>query len=174
MSLARPLVQLGFKDPDFDTDYAIKTAATRILLDALFGESSKFFEQNYSDGCIDGPFALEYAAGSFYGTAVCTNSAAEPRDAADLVLGEIARVRAGGLDEQRFEQIRRKHMGRFVRSFNSIESVAHGQLELAFRGLDVFDILQAYQKVTFEQLDTRFRRIFRDDNYSVSVIMPDR
>ena len=172
MALARPMFQLGFKDTDFDTEYAERVISTKILLDVLFGDSSAFFERIYSEGLIDGPFALEYAASSFYGTAVCSNSANNPREARDSVLCEIDRAKVDGLDEKRFEQIRRKHLGRFIRSLNSIESVSHGQMELAFRGLDLFDILQTYQSVSFAQVCNRLERLFRDDNYATSVIMP--
>jgi len=174
MALARPMFQLGFKDTDFDTDYVVKVVTTKILLDTLFGESSDFFERAYTEGLVDGPFAIEYTAGSFYGTAVCSNSAERPRETAEHVLSELARVTAEGLNEKRFEQIKRKHMGRFIRSLNFIESVTHGQMELAFHGLDIFDILQTYQNITFEQINTRFGQLFREDNYATSVIMPDK
>jgi predicted Zn-dependent peptidase len=174
MALARPMFQLGFKDTDFDTEYVVKVVTTKILLDMLFGESSEFFERLYSKGLVDGPFALEYTAGSFYGTAVCSNSADCPGEVAESVLCEINQRRADGLDDKRFAQIKRKHLGRFIRSLNSIESVSHGQMELAFRGLDIFDILKAYQNVAFSQVGNRFRRLFREDNYATSVIMPDR
>jgi predicted Zn-dependent peptidase len=168
MALARPMFQLGFKDTDFTTPYPERIVATKILLDILLGESSDFFERCYSQGLVDAPFALEYQAGSFYGMAICTNSADDPKETADRVLDELTRAR--GLDPERFERIKRKHLGRFIRSFNSIEKITHGQTELAFRGLDLFDMLQAYQRVTMRQTERRFDRIFRDDNYAVSAI----
>ncbi|MCL2699756.1 MAG: insulinase family protein [Defluviitaleaceae bacterium] len=170
MALARPMFQLGFKDTDFTTPYAAKTVATKILLDMLFGESSDFFENLYTRGVVDSPFALEYQAGSFYGTVICTNSADRPQEAADLVLDEISRVRIDGLDRKQFERIKRKHMGRFIRGFNSIDKISHGQLELAFRGIDLFDMLQAYQKITFARVCERFERVFREDNHAASII----
>lgn len=174
MALARPMFQLGFKDSDFDTAYTVKSITTKILLDMLFGESSDFFERSYSEGLVDGPFVLEYSSSSFYGTAVCSNSADCPHEVAGHVLGKVERVKSEGLDEKRFAQIQRKHLGRFIRNLNSIEGVSHGQMELAFRGLDLFDILRTYQNVTFAQVSKRFERLFRDDNYATSVIMPDK
>jgi len=117
---------------------------------------------------------LEYTAGPFYGTAVCSNSADCPDEASGCVIKEINRTKADGLNLKRFEQIKRKHLGRFIRSLNSIESVTHGQVELAFRGLDIFDILQTYQNIKFSQVCNRFERLFREDNYATSVIMPDK
>ena len=173
MTLARPMFQLGFKDIDFDTEYAVKLVSTKILLDMIYGDSSEFYESTYSQGLVDGPYALEYTAGSFYGTAVCSNSAECPSKASGLALGEIDRIKNDGLDQRRFEQIKRKHLGRFIRSFNSIESITHTQMELAFRGLDLFDILETYQNIMFTQVCDRFERIFRKDNYATSVITPN-
>ncbi len=172
MSLARPMFQIGFKDTDFQMSYIKKVIASKIVLDIVSGESSTFFEELYNDKLIDGPFVIEYISGLFYGTAVFSNTSDRPREVANRLLGELSRIRMQGLNKVRFEQIRKKHLGRYVRSFNSIDNIATGQMEFSFKGIDLFDAIKAYHSLTYEEIELRFKKLLREDNYVTSVVSP--
>lgn len=172
MSLSRPMFNLGFKEQVFDGDIVSRIINTKILMDVMAGESSSFFNEMYANGQIDGAFGLEYVNSHFYGTAVFAGSTDDPDKVAALIMTETERIKKQGINEERFEQIRNKHIGRFVRSFNSIDAIATGQIDLFSKGLDIFDIMEGYKSCTKAQLSERLNQLFNTDNVVLSIMKP--
>ena len=172
MRLAHPMFSLGFKESGFGGSYAERLTSARIILDMVAGESSELFEKLLIGGKIDGPFALEYTAGNFFGQAVISNSCANPSEIAEILRDELANAAANGLDGRRFEQIRKKQIGRFMRGFNSIDGMVSGQADLHYKNTSFQDILDAYDSIRLDTIEARLKNLFREDNFALSVIKP--
>jgi len=172
MPLARPMFTIGFKDTDFEGSVADRIASARILADYVCGESSGFFNGLYAQGLIDNPFSLEYMCSLFFGTAMLGASAGDPQKVCGAVIAEFERVRGGGLLPERLELIRRKHVGRFVRVFDSVDGVGTGMVDMFSKDIDFFDLLKSYKTMDAEYLEKRLARLYTPDNYTLSVVSP--
>jgi predicted Zn-dependent peptidase len=170
MSVSRPMFNIGFKEKVTDeTNIALRIVSAKILMDVLAGESSDFFRDLYEDEKADGPFGFEYLSGEGYGASVLSNSCDNPDDAVERIINEIQNLKLNGVNEDRFELIRTKHLGRFARSFNSIDAITNGAVDLFSKSIDFFNILRAYDECSAEMINDRLRGM---DNYSVSIARP--
>ena len=177
MSLSKPMFSLGFKENikgdlgDTKTS-AHKVVVSKVLMDVLAGSSSDLFSEMYRAGMVDTPISLEYVCGRGFGQAVLGAVSAEPEKARERILTEIEKVRSHGVGSTRFEQIRRKHVGRFFRMFNSIDSLCNLQADMfaADGDEDIFGLLDAYNELRAEDLDKRLTELFQDNNHVLSVV----
>ncbi|MCL2352938.1 MAG: insulinase family protein [Firmicutes bacterium] len=174
LDVALPVFGLGFKDRDFDPASSLtdKIAAYKILADAAAGPSSPLYERMYNEGVIDGSFHADYAGGGYFGVSLFSGASREPERAKEMILGEIARLKNEGIDRNRFETVKRKHIGRLTAGFNAIDWVAGTQAELFTLGRDLFDLADSYENVTAEAVDERLRGHYLEENCALSMIVP--
>jgi len=170
MPVSMPLFELGFKETDFETPACTRIVSGKILLDMLTGESSELYERMYSENLIDSSFGMDYLSGIFYGESVISGSSPDPLRVRDSIVDEIRRLKRDGLGESRFERIKRKHIGRFVMGFNNIGQIVQAQADLYTKGLDVFDLMDCFSNITFDEVRTRFARHFTEP--ALSVVKP--
>lgn len=164
MSVAIPLFQLGFKALyDIQAD-AVTLAASSILADMLAGESSQIYAELYDEGMIDNQFTAEYTGGTYYGIFLFSGASRQPEAVRDRILSTP-------LDSGRFETIKSKHIGRFIRDMNSISTISTVQADLFTKGQNIEDMLDAFHKVSQEDVERQYSHI-RTDNCTLSVIRP--
>ena len=174
MSLAKPLFKLGFKDSALDMPIAERIVSAQVLMDIVAGESSALFYRMYDNGLLNGPLGMEYMCSPLYGTAVFSAYSDLPQEVNSTIMGELGRLRqtGAGIPSTRFEQIKKKHIGRYIRSFNNIDNVATTQADMFAKGIDLLDLMNAYKSVTQEAVQNRLLTLL-DENVSVlSVVMP--
>ena len=170
MPVSMPLFELGFKETDFDTPLCKRIVMGKILPDMIAGESSRLYERLYNKNLIDSTFAMDYLSGTFYGVSVFSGLSPDPLSVRGYIMDEIDRLRHNGLDRRRFENIKRKHIGRFITSFNNIGHITHTQADLYAKGMDVFDLMDCFANVAFDEAETRFTRHFTEP--ALSVVKP--
>lgn len=70
MSVSKPQFMIGFKEQETDiegSELLKKQIETNVILNILFGVSSKFFNELYEEGLIDGSFGFEAELEKKYG-----------------------------------------------------------------------------------------------------------
>ena len=167
MAVSIPLFQLGFKALYKKAD-PITLAASSILADMIAGESSDVYAKLYDLGLIDNQFATEYIGGTYYGVFLFAGTSTQPKEVCNYIL-EAARK---PLDRTRFEVIKRKHIGRFIRSFNSIESLSSTQADLFTKDCDINQMRKAFENVQFEDTQKQQQNHLQANNHALSVIWP--
>jgi predicted Zn-dependent peptidase len=171
MAVSMPCFQLGFKEQDFESGMAMKIASSKILADLLAGESSPLFGQLYDEGLLDDSFSRDYLCGSFYGATIFSGASRNPIAFRGHLLDEIKRLQAKGIDPQRFAAIKRKHIGRYIKSFNMIGHIAMNQVDLSSKGLGIIDLMNAFQDVSMEDVFERLK-LLAPDCSALSVVSP--
>ena len=59
-----------------------------------------------------------------------------------------------------------------MRQFNSVERTAHSFISVYFKGVNMFDYLQVYDKITFKYVEEIFKEHFDRANLAMSVVKP--
>jgi predicted Zn-dependent peptidase len=172
MAVSMPCFQFGFKETDFSSETAMKIASSKILADLVAGESSPLYGRMFDKGLIDGSFSMDYLCGSFYGATIFSGSSNEPIKVRELILEEISRISKEGVDPLRFGACKRKHLGRYLMSFDMISHMAINQVDLYSKGLDLFDLLNAFQNVSIDDVNDRLRSHLISDSSALSVVSP--
>lgn len=164
---------LGFKAQPLD-DKIVKTkylAALRVANDLMFGESSDFHEIAYKGGLVAEPIDMEVQSGRGYAYVIL---GAETDDVIALethLLERIKTYKKTGFLESDFLRVKKKLIGRYVFSFNSLQSIASNYTFNKMRGDDLFDQLEAYNTLTTGDLIEAVRYFYSEDNYTRALLL---
>jgi predicted Zn-dependent peptidase len=77
-----------------------------------------------------------------------------------------------GLDADSYERLLKSAIGRYMRQFNSVERISHQFISAHFKGVNVFDYLNVYDKITLKYVTEIFEEHFRPDSLAMSVVRP--
>ena len=165
MPVAMPIFQVGFKAVYDEIITPTTLAASGILADMLAGESSEIYSNLYDEGLIDNQFTAEYIGGTTYGIFLFSGMSPNPESVMDHIL-------KAKLDENRFEIIKSKSIGRFMRAMNSIETISSIQADLFTRNQNIEDIIEALKTVTLNDVKTQFSNYMRKEACALSKVTP--
>jgi len=172
MAVSIPMFNLAFKDNNLENDKAMLLVKSKMLIDIVTGESSAIYEKMYNDGIIDASFSFEYSSGLEYGMTLISGFSRDYKRVSEEIINEINRLVKEGIDKNRFEQIRRKHIGHYARNFNSIGTLINMQVDFVTKGEDIFTLMNAFEKVTIDMIEERLKQHLATENYVLSVVIP--
>ena len=171
-SVAEKQFYLGFKEGLSEPTLNIKDeVATSIMLDAVFGKSSRLFKELLDAELIDMGFDADLFNGYGFSCVMVGGTSADPEKAVELIHAELARLRTEGIDPAAFERARKKNYGRMVMSYNDVSETANLLMSLCFSGHEPFDELEACRSVTLEDAERRLA-LLREECAALSVISP--
>jgi predicted Zn-dependent peptidase len=175
--VSQPKVAIGFKDAEpFPPGRLLvrREITTHLLLDAVMGKSSALYSRLYEKGIIDDSFSSAYSTDSGYGFTIVAGETKDPARFVRELRAGMARAAREGISDEDFSRIRRKAIGKFVRQFNSPESLAYALLSYHFRGSSLFDYYRELRRVTKAELAARLAEHLSPRQSAVSVILPKR
>ncbi|MGE4283696.1 MAG: M16 family metallopeptidase [Clostridia bacterium] len=177
LSVSIPLFQMGFKDTDIGyggIPLLKKDIITRIVLEMIMGRSTTLYQRLYEEDLINDTFDVDYNAEINYGFTAFGGESSQPEKVREQIIDEINKLRQTGLDEVVFDRIKKVIFGRFLKQFNSIEKIANNFIANLFRDINIFDYIEVYNTVTFEDVQKRFLDHFKIDNMALSIIRPHK
>jgi len=172
MPVSIPLFQLGFRALYDKMADPITMAASGILADMIAGESSEIYSELYDKGMIDNQFSAEYIGGTDYGMIVISGASPQPETVQTRILQAIEDMKQHGLSQDCFNVIKSKHIGRYIRSLNSIETLSSIQADLFTKGQDISTMMDAFQKVSLQDVKKQFHLHINKKNCAISTIKP--
>lgn len=175
MDVARSKLMLGFKEHELSSEgLAVerREIATNLVLELLFGRSSRTYERLYAQGLVDESFSAQYSGEFDFGFAAIGGDTDEPDRLEQELLRATEEFARNGPDRADLERIRRMSVGRFAGQFNSTESVALGFASASMRDLTPFDSLQLLRAITPEEVHARGKALFDASRCARSVLEP--
>lgn len=175
LAVSMPLFQMGYKDTNFcskGVECLIRETSVKILLEMIMGRSSKLYNELYNEGLINSSFEFDYSIEENYAYSAFGGESKDPLKVKERLLEEIASLQQHGLNRDTFERIRRAHKGRNVKQLNSVERIAHNFVSVYFKGTNMFDYMEVYDKISFEYVNKIFKEHFAADKLAMSVIKP--
>lgn len=172
MQVERLLFNIGFKETDFDSSIVDRICETKMLMEIILGESSELYEKLYIKGIIDNSFSFEYTNGLSYGCSIFSGNTKNVDELEKYLLEEIENLKNTGISENVFERIQRKCIGRFIRGFNFIDTIASSQVDYFTKQFELCDIINKYENINIDNLMDRLKTHFNQDLLSVSTIIP--
>ena len=170
-----PIFTIGFKDDELGLEgkeLVKREIVTNILLEMLFGKSSEFYQELYSEGLIDASFGGQYVGHKNYGHSIVVGQSYKPEVVLERINTYLEEIRNEGLNEEDFERIKKKDIGSNIMGFNSVEFIANNFINYLFLDFSFLDYLDVYKSISFEDALNRFNKHYRKDNYTLSVINP--
>jgi len=175
MMVAEPLMYLGYKDISAykgSRELLKRIITTNICLELLIGKSSKLYNDLYNEGLITSNFDFEYTGEIGYGYTLIGGEVSDPIRVSERIKKGVSVLVKEGIDGSDFERIKKKLYGSFVRSFNSIDAIAHNFISFYMKDIFIFDYISAINDITAQDVLERFQTHFKDENSALSVITP--
>src|SRR5699024_9312938 len=172
---SNPIFHIGFKDKDIGKlgkSKVEKDLKTDIILDMLFGNSSKFYNEFYEKGLIDSSFGANYTGKQSYGHSLIFGESNNPKLVYDNIIDLIEENPEDILKEKDFERIKHKYLGEFLLSFNSISSISQMFTDFYFDEFLLTDYIDLIRKVRYTEIIERFKEHFNKDNTVLSIVNP--
>ncbi|GBF72064.1 peptidase M16 [Paenibacillus sp. 598K] len=173
LAVSLPKMMFGFKETVLPADseqLLRREVASKLMLEALLGPSSKLYQQLYDDDLISDSFGSEYNSSATYGFTMIGGDTRDPEALLAAIRSAIEEKLATGIAADDFERVRRKRIGGYLRMLNSPEAIANEFTRYQFRGNNLFELLPLYESVTLEQVNERMREHFRWDQMAVSIV----
>ncbi len=175
LSVSTPIFSCGYKDKQVKLtgDALLKrNLLTSILLKMFASESSQLYAKMYSEGLINDSFGTDMTGFYDYAFIQFEGESKEPRKVADMILKEAARMKKEGLNPQDFERTKKLMYGKYIKSFNSIESIGNSFCSDYFLGIEPFAFLRVYDSLRLEDATKRFEELFDEELFAISIVEP--
>lgn len=175
MNVQTPKCMIGFKETNpqrFGEERLKYELSVNILLDLIFGQSTKNYEEMYKEGLIDQTFSYDYTEEYGFGFSLIGGDTKDPDKMTEKILSYIKQYKESPLEEVALERIRKKKIGSFLRALNSPEYIANQFTRYQFGEMNLFDVVPTYEKITKADLEQVLNQHFNENNYSVCKVVP--
>ncbi len=173
LEVSVPLFNIGYKElPLFGYDLVKALAEFEILTEIITGEGSRFYREAYDSNLINSTFSSELFTGPNYFAVLFDGESREPQKVYKALNSAISGFKKNGILPDEFETAKRAVYGRYVRGFNNVENISYSLITAHFQNVDLYDMIEAVAKVSFEDVTKRLAGSFEEEHSAISVIHP--
>lgn len=175
LAVSMPIFQMGYRENCLvgsGIELLKREVAVKLLLDMLTGRSSSLYEELYGEGLLNSSFEFDFTIEEGYAFSVLGGESIDPIKVRDRFCQKVEETKKQGLDRETYERLIRAMLGRYMRQFNSIERISHSFISVYFKGVNIFDYLEVYDKISFEYVNEVFKEHFNQENLALSIIKP--
>ncbi|WP_336764904.1 EF-P 5-aminopentanol modification-associated protein YfmH [Paenibacillus sp. USHLN196] len=174
LAVSLPKCLFGFKETDVGLtgeQLLRRDTTTQLMMDLLFGSSTRLFQKLYDEDLISDSFGHEYNSSPQYAFSAIGGDTKDPDQLLARIREEVDAIVEKGFESTDFERARKKKIGGYLRMLNSPENIAHEFTRQQFRGGDFFNMLPLYELITLEDVNLRLREHIRWDQLAVSLVV---
>lgn len=175
MHTSNPLFYIGFKDHNLGleaSEEVHKEIVTDMLLEILFGSSSRFYNELFDEDLIDDNFFAFYSGKTTYGHSLIIGEAKDPLVVNNRIKKHISKSIDDIIKEEDFHRIKNDAIGNYIMGFNSIEFIAIQLMESFFLDFNMKDYLKVLSNVSFKDVKNRFKEHILEENMVISIVNP--
>lgn len=169
---SKSLVGLKVKNPGKSGEELLRNElATNVLLDMLFGKSSKNYEQLYQTGLIDESFAYDYTEEFEFGFGLVGGDTMKPDVLADELINMLLRYQ-DIMTEEYLERVKKKKIGSFLRALNSPEYIANQFTRYSFNQMNMFDVVKVLENLTIQDIEKSAKDLIDEERITICQVVP--
>lgn len=179
MAVARPKAILGLKGldklPDSGKEQLKYKTAISLLFQLLIGNTSQNYLSLYNQGLIDYSFGFEFNLERSFHFADFSGDTDRPEELLDAVEKIIRNyAQSPEVTEANLELLKKKILGKYFRSLNSLEYIANQFTQTLFDdGVTLFDMPEIIQGITLEDVLYAGRQLIDSGVFSRFYIYPE-
>ncbi len=167
------MFNIGFKEEPREGMDLLKTQLEfDVLLEIIFGETSKFYKDLYDEGLINQTFACEVFGGRGFFANIFSGESEKCEEVYECIKKEITRIKAEKISESDFIRTKKALYGKLVKSFNVVEGVANSLIAAHFKGVDIYDSVEIVENMSIDDINNLLLSSFDLDNSAISIINP--
>lgn len=173
LTVGLPKCMIGIKEKENGlTKEALlkRELTTKLVLDIAFGTSSAVYERLYDSELITESFDFDYSSEQDYAYTIIGGDTPDPERLVETIKAEIDQLKQTGIAQDDFERAKRKKIGNFLRSLNSVEFIANQFTSFKFNGNDLFSVVPTLESITREDVEKRLKEHFFTEQMAVSIV----
>ncbi|QDS33702.1 EF-P 5-aminopentanol modification-associated protein YfmH [Brevibacillus brevis] len=173
LTVGLPKCMIGIKEKENGlTKEALlkRELTTKLVLDIAFGTSSAVYERLYDSELITESFDFDYSSEQDYAYTIIGGDTPDPECLVETIKAEIEELKHNGIAQDDFERAKRKKIGNFLRSLNSVEFIANQFTSFKFNGNDLFSVVPTLESITREDVEKRLKEHFLIEQMAVSIV----
>lgn len=173
LAVSMPLFNMGIKDNVAATGYDLlkRRTALTVASQCLAGRSSKLFSELYSQGLINQSFSAEASINANYSYLAWGGQSIDPKKTCDIISRHLKEMGNNGIQKNVFERIKKSHKGSFIRSLNSMDSIARHIMDSHFNKYNFFDRVRVYEELDLDYVNQLIGEVFNNP-WALSVVNP--
>lgn len=174
-TVSMPIFYIGYKDKFEDLearDSLKREIVTDILFDIIFSASGELYQQLYNEELAVGGISGGYLCQKDCAYAIAAGASRDPIELKKRVDKYIEELRKTGIDEYEFDITKKKKIGKFLKSFDSITYIADNFLNYMFRGINFLEYLEVLKEVEIEDVTERLDEFFKEESSVLSIVEP--
>ena len=169
--VSKPLFTIGIKCKPAEQSQKVGThIAIQIILNILFGESSKLYKELYQEGNMFSAPNISYEFDDSYAHILISENANNPDDVFKKLKERIKDIKEKGIDKEDFERIKKMLYGEYIKEFDDVTDIARLFLSDYMKGINSFDYIDNIEKIDIEYANQILKECFVEDKMVLSVV----
>lgn len=175
LSVSRPRYYLGFKNQPYNAGRALmkQQLAMSMIWRTIAARSSPVYQELYSSGLIDESFGASFSATPEYALSIVGGETDQPEKLDQRLRQAIQDLQKNKLQVADVERMKRRALGNYLASFNSLEYIANSFLSHEFNGTSILDFPQILEEITVDEINEILNDGLDLKNSAVSILLPE-
>jgi len=173
MNVKIPKFLCGFKEKSVGKkgrELIKQTLATSIFLEAFIGQGTPLYQSLYDEGLIDSSFSFDYTLEASFGFSMLGSDTKKPLLLLEKILEKIQDFLKVKVKKDDFERLKRKKIGGYLRSFNSLEWIANHFSSYNFLDANLFEVLEILEALTLDDVNNYLENHIDLKQFAYSVV----
>ena len=173
MPVSKPCFGVGFKEEPLPAGDLRTEALYDLILSCITGGMSPLYRRLYDEGLVNPGFGGEVLRVDGCCCILFTGESDAPDTVKQLLLDEIARVRAEGVDREIFTLCKNEKYGQLIENLENVEDSASQMADFALSGQTVAQQIAMLAGLTAEDADAALQHILSTSRMATMQIQPD-
>ena len=173
MPASKPCFGVGFKEEPLSSGDLRTEALYDLILSCITGGMSPLFRRLYDEGLVNPGFGGEVLRVDGCCCILFTGESDVPDTVKQLLLEEIRRIRAEGVDREIFTLCKNEKYGQLIENLENVEDSASQMADFALSGQTVAQQIASLAALTAEDADAALQKILSEERMAVMYIQPD-
>ena len=173
MPVSKPCFGIGFKEQPLQHDDLRSEILYDLILCCISGGMSRLYRKLYDEGLTNPGFGGEVLRVDGCCCILFTGESDVPDTVKQLLLEEIQRIRAEGVDREIFTLCKNEKYGQLIENLENVEDSASQMADFALSGQTVAQQIATLAALTAEDADAALRKILSEERMAVMYIQPD-
>ena len=173
MPVSKPCFGLGFKEDPLPAGDLRTEALYDLVCSCIVGGMSPLYRRLYDESLVNPGFGGEVLRVDGCCCILFTGESDVPDTVKQMLLDEIARVRAEGVDREIFTLCKHEKYGQLIENLENVEDSASQMADFALSGQTVAQQISMLAGLTAEDADAALQHILSTDRLATVYIQPD-
>lgn len=171
MEVSQPIFSIGIKDTIPEEKEIVKKHITiEILLNIIFGKSSKLYKKMYNTGKLFSVPSIDYEFSKKYAHILITGQSNVPEEIYQEFKNTVRQIKQEGISEEDLERIKKMIYGEYVREYDDVADISRMFLSDYFKGINSFDYIEEIDSINVEYAKNVLNTVFKENKMILSII----